>query len=333
MQENRPGCRISFPGAKKIRILQIVKRLIVLGGATASGKTAMALHLARHFRTEILSADSRQFYKGMAIGTAQPEKMALSSIKHHFIDFLEIQSPYSVGDFERDALLLLEKLFLTHDDVIITGGSGLFLKAVCEGLDVFPEVSPEIRLQVALGEQEGGLAWLQDQLRKQDPVYFEKVDQRNPARLRRALEVSWSAGSPYSSFLSHSKTPRFFESVYILLDLPRAALYTRIDERVDQMLAAGLEQEVRGLLPFRHLNPLKTVGYEEFFDYFDGLLTYEQAVEKIKQHTRNYAKRQATWFRKQADWAVFHPDDVEGILGYLARGDGDFFKNLPDGPT
>jgi tRNA dimethylallyltransferase len=290
--------------------LRIVKKLIVIGGATATGKTALAIKLAQHFGTEIISADSRQFYRGMSIGTAKPNAEELAAAKHHFIDSLDVTQSYSVGEFEQDCLRLLDTLFLTHDYVILVGGSGLFIRAVCEGLDSFPEVPEAVIQQVEDGEKNGGLPWLQQQVQQLDPEYFKQVDRNNPARLRRALEVCLAAAQPYSSFRSGQKQTRPFQPVYLLLDVPRPTLYARIDARVDAMISAGLENEARNLLPFRHLSALRTVGYEEFFDYFDENLTFLEAVDKIKQHSRNYAKRQATWFRKHGDWEVIDPSDA-----------------------
>lgn len=293
-----------------------MKYLIVIGGATATGKTALSIKLAQHFGTEILSADSRQFYRQMSIGTAKPDPETLALVKHHFIDSLDIEEAYSVGRFEREALACLDSIYLKHDVAIMVGGSGLFLRAVCEGLDVFPEVSPETRQAIANGEQQGGLSWLQEQVQTFDPEYFKQVDQQNPARLRRALEVCMESGQPYSSFRqTGARTQRPFTPIYILLEAPRAQLYARIDARVLEMLAAGLEAEARALLPYRELPALKTVGYEEFFEYFDGKISYETAVEKIQQHSRNYAKRQATWFRKHGEWKIFDPND-ESVLAY-----------------
>lgn len=280
-----------------------MKKLIVIGGATATGKTALAIQLAQQLDTEILSADSRQFYREMSIGTAKPSAAELAAAPHHFIDFLSVNDDYSVGDFERDALERLENIFARKDAAILVGGSGLYLRAVCEGLDSFPPVSPETRNAIAEGEKNGGLAWLQHELAARDPRQFEKTDRQNPARLRRALEVCWETGQPYSSFLQQSpKKPRPFTPQYILLDMPRPALYARIEARVDAMLAAGLETEAQSLLPYRHRPPLRTVGYEEFFDFFDGKISREAAIDKIKQHSRNYAKRQITWFAKHGNW-------------------------------
>lgn len=301
--------------------MRIVKKLIVIGGATATGKTALAIKLAQHFGTEIISADSRQFYRGMSIGTAKPSAEELAAAKHHFIDSLDVTQSYSVGEFEQDCLHLLDTLFQTHDYVILVGGSGLFIRAVCEGLDTFPEIPEKVLQQVETGEKNGGLSWLQQQVQALDPEYFKQVDRNNPARLRRALEVCLAAGQPYSSFRSGQKQTRPFQPVYLLLDVPRPTLYARIDARVDAMVAAGLEAEARNLLPFRHLSALRTVGYEELFDYFDGLLTFHEAVDKIKQHSRNYAKRQATWFRKHGDWMMVDPleplDSLEKVLGII----------------
>ena len=293
------------------------KYLIVIGGATATGKTALAIRLAQHFGTEILSADSRQFYREMSIGTAKPSAAELQAAPHHFIDSLSVAEDFSVGDFERGALETLDRIFQHHDVAILVGGSGLFLQAVCEGLDYFPEVSAETKTMVSEMMDSGGLDVLQTELQRLDPVYFASVDQQNPARLRRALEVCYASGLPYSSFLGKGKNERPFIPVYLLLDLPRAELYARIEERVDWMIAAGLEDEARALLPFRHLSALRTVGYEEFFEYFDGKISLPEAIDKIKQHSRNYAKRQATWFRKHGEWKAFRPEEWGEMLLYL----------------
>ncbi len=290
------------------------KKLIVIGGATATGKTALAIRLAQHFGTEILSADSRQFYREMTIGTAKPDASELAAVRHHFIDALSVADDYSVGDFERDALLALEKIFVEKDVAILAGGSGLYIRAVCEGLDSFPDISVATKKVVEEGWQNGGLAWLQTELALRDLVYFQTVDQQNPARLMRALEVCLETDRPYSGFLRNDKKTRDFKPVYVLMDLPRAELYARIEARVDVMVAAGLEAEAHALLPFRHRPALRTVGYEEWFDFFDGEVSRDTAIDKIKQHTRNYAKRQATWFRKHGAWNTVRPDDWEGIL-------------------
>ncbi len=293
------------------------KYLIVIGGATATGKTALAIRLAQHFGTEIISADSRQFYREMCIGTAKPTAAELQAAPHHFIDSLSVTRDFNVGDFEREALAALDRIFLEHDVAILVGGSGLFLQAVCEGLDYFPEVSAHIKKLVTEKMESLGLDWLQTELQRLDPVYYASVDRQNPARLRRALEVCYTSGQTFSSFLGQGKNKRSFIPVYLLLDLPRNELYARIEERVDRMLAEGLEAEARSLLPYRHLSALRTVGYEEFFEYFDGKLIYPEAVDKIKQHSRNYAKRQATWFRKHGAWTAFRPEQWEEMMEVL----------------
>ncbi|MBL7776207.1 MAG: tRNA (adenosine(37)-N6)-dimethylallyltransferase MiaA [Saprospiraceae bacterium] len=295
------------------------KTLFIIGGATASGKTAAALRLAEYFKTEILSADSRQFYREMRIGTAKPSPEELAAVRHHFIDSLSITDHYSVGDFERDALAILETLYERVDSAVLVGGSGLFLEAVSAGLDQFPAVSQEVKMQVAAGEKAGGLEWLQLQLSALDPAYFQRVDQQNPARLRRALEVCLASGQPYSAYLSRPKPRRPFTPVFMLLEWPRQELYTRIDARVDSMLEAGLEQEARQLYPYKHVPALRTVGYEEWWPYFEGDASREEVVEKIKQHSRNYAKRQATWFRKHGAWQAFHPAEQESMLRYCQQ--------------
>jgi tRNA dimethylallyltransferase len=282
--------------------------LFVIGGATATGKTALAIRLAQYLQTEIVSADSRQFYREMSIGTAKPTAAELAAVPHHFVNSLSVADDYSVGNFEKDALAVLDRIFRQHQYAILTGGSGLFLRAVCEGLDAFPEVSEAVRQQVECLWQERGLAGMQQQLQALDPVHFARIDPHNPARLRRALEVCLQSGQPYSSFLGASPAARPFDIRYLLLECPRLLLYQRIDARVDAMIAAGLEAEARALLPWRHRPALKTVGYEEFFACFDGLISRETAIEKIKQHSRNYAKRQATWFRKYGHWETVAPD-------------------------
>jgi len=295
-----------------------MKKLIVIGGATASGKTALAIRLAQYFGTEILSADSRQFYREMSIGTAKPNEQELAAAKHHFIDFLSVAENFSVGDFERDALARLDKIFQEKELAILVGGSGLYLRAVCEGLDKFPDISSDTKKKVEIGEQTGGLLWLQKELARLDPQHFARVDQQNPARLRRALEVCLETGQSYSSFLGQgSRQSRGFQPIYIYLDWPRPELYARIEARVDQMIQDGLEEEARGLLPFRDRAPLRTVGYEEFFDYFDGNLSLAETIGKIKQHSRNYAKRQVTWFSKHGDWKKFKPEAEAEILAYI----------------
>jgi tRNA dimethylallyltransferase len=293
------------------------KHLIVIGGATASGKTRLAIAVARHFKTEIVSADSRQFYREMSIGTAKPTAEELAAAPHHFVGNLSIHDYYSVGDFERDALVVLNQIFEKNDVAVMVGGTGLFIRAVCEGLDEFPETPLSIRQHFEEMYEKEGLEPLQKLLQTVDPEYFALVDQQNPMRLTRALAVWQSSGKPFSSFRTQSKKTRDFEPIYIATDLPRPDLYDRINKRVDIMMRDGLEAEARGLFPFRHLNALQTVGYQELFDFFDCKITVEEAVGKIKQHSRNYAKRQTTWFRKEAHWMRFEPSDTEGSLKFI----------------
>jgi tRNA dimethylallyltransferase len=293
------------------------KYLIVIGGATASGKTRLAIDLAQTFKTEILSADSRQFYREMSIGTAKPTTEELAAAPHHFVGNLSINDYYSVGDFERDAMGVLDKIFEKNDVAVMVGGTGLFIRAVCEGLDEFPETPLPIRQYFETLYTQEGIEPLQKLLQTVDPEYFAIVDQQNPMRLTRALAVWKTSGKPFSSFRTQSKKSRDFQPIYIVTDLERPILYDRINKRVDMMMAEGLEEEARSLYPFRQLNALQTVGYQELFDYFDGTLRREEAIDKIKQHSRNYAKRQTTWFRKEAHWARFNPLDTEGVVEWV----------------
>lgn len=293
------------------------KYLIVIGGATATGKTALAIEVARYFRAEIISADSRQFFREMSIGTAKPSGEELAAVPHHFINSHHIFEDYSVGDFEKEALTQLERLFQKTDIAVLTGGSGLFIRALCEGLDAYPEVPKEVVESLETTFQLEGIAALQAELRQSDPVYFERVDQNNPQRLIRALSVCRVSGRPFSSFQQQERTDRPFTPVYILLQMEREQLYARINRRVDAMMTAGLLEEVKTLYPHRHLNALQTVGYQELFDYLDGRVSLEEAIEKIKQNSRRYAKRQMTWFRKDPHWKAFRPEDKELIISYL----------------
>jgi len=294
------------------------KHLIVIAGATATGKTAVATSLAGYFNAPVLSADSRQFYREMTIGTAKPTADVLAEVPHYFVNALSIQEPYSAGRYERDALAVLEQVYQDGHVALLVGGSGLFIRAVCEGLDQFPEIPEATRAWVQQGEAVGGLTWLQQALAEADPVYFETVDRNNPARLRRALAVCHATGRPYSAFLTDVRPERPFVPHYLLLERPRQVLYDRINARVDAMVAAGLEAEARGLYPFRHLPALQTVGYKEWFDYFEGRVSREDTIVNIKQHTRNYAKRQDTWFRKHGLWTRFDPEDLPEITAWLA---------------
>lgn len=277
----------------------------------------MAIRLAQYFQTEILSADSRQFFQEMSIGTAKASQEELQAVPHHFINSLSVEQTYSVGDFERDALSLLARLYQKHQVVILAGGSSLYIKALCEGLDEFPGVPDLIRAEVEKLYQNEGIAALQQELDQVDPVYFEQVDRANPQRLIRAISVYRASGLPFSSFRTQQAEPRFFKPIYLWLELPREELYKRINQRVDQMLLAGLEEEARSLYAQRHLNALQTVGYQELFDYFAGDISREEAIELIKRNSRRYAKRQGTWMRRDGFWKTFSPDQFDSIIHYL----------------
>jgi len=277
------------------------KTLIVIAGPTASGKTAAAIELANYYKTVIISADSRQFYREMSIGTAKPSDEELAAAQHFFINSLSITENFTAGDYEVQALELLNRLFDEHHYVLLVGGSGLFIKAVCEGFDEFPDTEPGIREQLNSEFEEKGIVNLQEKLKIADPVYYTQVDINNPQRLIRALEVFIGTGKPYSSFRKSNATKRPFRVVKLGLTLPREKLYQRINHRVDEMVKTGLIEEVRSLLPYRHLNALNTVGYSELFDYFDGKTDFDTAIGLIKQNTRRFAKRQLTWFGKDKE--------------------------------
>lgn len=290
------------------------KTLLVIAGPTASGKTAFAIKMAQALNTVILSADSRQFYKEMSIGTAAPTEKELSQVQHYFVHHISIEDKYDVADYERDILKLLEKLFQTHDVVIMTGGSGLFIDAVCNGIDAMPDVQPETREKVQKLFDEGGLKALQKEVQHLDPEYYAIVDQQNPRRLQRALEVCYQTGQSFSSFRSGNTIQRDFEIKKYALLWDRQALIERIDRRVDLMMEQGLLEEAKSLYPNRHLNALNTVGYKELFAYFDGQCTLEEAVGQIKIHTRQYAKRQMTWLRRDNGYQWVTTDDLEEVI-------------------
>ncbi len=295
------------------------KTLIVVVGPTAIGKTALAIKLAQFYQTEIISADSRQFFKEMHIGTAKPSNEELATAHHHFINSHSIQTLFSTGDFESQALQLMDELFKKHKVLIMVGGSGLYIDAVCKGLDDLPEIDLSIR--EALNEKLAteGIETIKKQLQESDPEYYEKVDQSNPQRMIRGLEVVLSTGKKLSSFLTAKKKQRPFQIIKIGLNMDRALLYDRINHRVDLMMEAGLLEEAKLLLPHRQYNALNTVGYSELFDYFDGKTDLTSAVAMIKQNTRRFAKRQLTWFRRDENTAWFQPNQVEEIIQYLSK--------------
>lgn len=293
------------------------KFLIVIAGPTAVGKTALSIQLAKQYNSPIVSIDSRQIYRELEIGTAKPSPNELKSVTHYFINSQSIFDTYTVGDYETDALQLLDKLFLTHDIIISVGGSGLFVNTLCNGIDDIPEIDPEIREKLNTRFENEGLELLQKELQLADPVYFEKVDKNNPQRIIRALEVCIGTGQPFSSFLKADKKKRPFSIIKIGLELPREILYKRIDERMDIMLEAGLEKEARNFYPHKNLYALQTVGYSELFDYFDNKYDYEQAVFLLKRNSRRYAKRQLTWFKRDKEMKWFSPDEYEEIINYI----------------
>jgi len=292
-------------------------RLIVIVGATGSGKTDLSIRLARHYGAPILSTDSRQFYRGMRIGTACPTDEQLQQAEHHFIGSHSIHEDFNCGAFETAALERLKRLYRTHDTVIAVGGSGLYVKALCEGMDDLPQADPELRLTLNARLAEEGVDALAERLRELDPVYYETVDRHNPARVLRALEICLQTGIPYSELRTGRAKSRPFAICKIGVDLPRETLYERIDRRVELMMAEGLEAEARSLYPYRSLNALQTVGYQELFAFFDGSITREQAVERIQRNSRRYAKRQLTWFRRDAQIRWFAPDRFDLITAYI----------------
>ncbi|TPE44525.1 tRNA (adenosine(37)-N6)-dimethylallyltransferase MiaA [Pontibacter mangrovi] len=292
--------------------------LVVVVGPTAVGKTDLCVQLARHFQTEIISADSRQFFREMSIGTAKPSPAEQQGVKHHFVDSHSITEEYSAGAFEQDVLALLERLFQEHEVVIMTGGSGLYVRAVLEGMDEMPEIDPQVRAQLAEQYEQEGLQPLLFILQQLDPVYFAQVDKANPQRVVRALEVCLGSGKPYSSFRRSEGQERPFHIIKIGLNRDRAELYSRIDQRMDLMLAQGLSDEAKSLYPYREHNALQTVGYKEIFEYLEGKYDWDEAVRLLKRNSRRYAKRQLTWFNKRPDeYTWFHPEQQEEIVRYI----------------
>lgn len=293
--------------------------LIVIAGPTAIGKTAMGLALAKEFDTEILSADSRQFFREMSIGTAKPSLEEMQGIKHHFIDSHSISEPYNVGKYETEAISLLEKLFREKDAVIMVGGSGLYIDAVCKGFDELPEADVTVRQKIDRLLESEGIEALQKMLRQLDPVYYEQVDLQNPQRLSRALEVCLSSGQPYSALRKGKVKERNFEVIKIGLNTDREILYERINSRVDEMMRSGLLEEVKPLVAYKSANALQTVGYKELFDYLEGKTDLETAIGLIKQNTRKFAKRQLTWFKRDEEIKWFEPEEKEKIIEYIKQ--------------
>lgn len=290
--------------------------LLIILGPTASGKTDLAIKVAKMLGTEIISADSRQFYHELSIGTAKPTEKQLAEVKHHFIGHISISEDYNISMFEQDANNLLGKLFESHPTVVMTGGSGLYIDAVCNGLDDQPECDPAIRHQLNSEYKLYGIRYLRDELLRLDPAYYKVVDRSNPHRLIRALEVCMMTGKPYSSFRKGVQQHRSFKAVKFGIRISREELIARINRRVDQMIADGLIEEAKANFPYRKQNALNTVGYKEIFEYLDGNCTLEEAVEKIKINTRRYAKRQMTWFRKDPGINWIDPASFSSVVLY-----------------
>ncbi len=293
--------------------------LIVLLGPTGVGKTDVSIDIAHHFSCDIISADSRQFFREMKIGTAVPSDDQLKKIKHHFIRFISVKDYYSSSLFERDVLKILPSMFGKNKRVIMTGGSGMYIDAVCNGIDDIPDTDQAVREKYTIIYKNQGIEGLRFALRRLDPEHYEKVDLKNPKRIIRALEVCETTGRPYSSFLKKEKRKRDFEILKIGLERPREELFNRINQRVDKMLDEGLENEARDLYELRHLNALNSVGYREFFDFFEGKISRDKAIELVKRNTRRYAKRQMTWWAKDKSISWFKSDYQPEIIRFLSN--------------
>ena len=290
------------------------KKLIVIVGPTAVGKTSVAITVAKHFGTEIVSADSRQIFRELNIGTAKPSPTELQQVTHHFINSHSIHEPYDAAQYGNDALMLISQRFMLHDQLILCGGSGLYVKAVCEGFDEIPAIPEAIRENLMKEYEKHGIKVLQDKMKTMDPEYFQEIDQQNPHRLIRALEVVEGTGMSIRSFQKKNKLEHPFSIVKIGLTLPREILYDRIDRRMDDMISQGLFAEAETLYPLRHINALQTVGYQEIFDYIDGKYDRDEAVRLLKRNSRRYAKRQLTWFQRDSDIIWMEPDNIDGII-------------------
>jgi tRNA dimethylallyltransferase len=297
-----------------------MKYLITIVGPTAIGKTSLSIALAQHLQCDIISCDSRQFFKEMQIGTAVPSPEELATAKHHFIQNKSIFENYTVGEFEKEAISKLAELFLSNDYVIMVGGSGLYVDAVLKGFDDFPEIDSSVRKEVTSNYEKLGIEYLQTELKKHDPNYFDVVAKENPQRMMRALEVCIGSGKPYSSFLNQKKNTRSFTPILVGLEANRSVIYDRINQRVDLMLDEGLLAEAEKLFPHKNLNALQTVGYRELFQYFEGEIFLDFAIEEIKKNTRRFAKRQLTWFKRNEDtcWFDYLTDRMK-IIEYIER--------------
>lgn len=295
----------------------MAKTLIIIAGPTAVGKTALSIQLAKVYACPVISADSRQFYKEMNIGTAKPTSEEMQDVKHYFIDNISIHDTYNAGQYEREAIECIEQLFKEHEILILVGGSGLYINAILNGVDEFEVIPQEIREQLIKNYNEKGLSYLQEELKQRDEVYYNQVDLNNPQRIMRALEVCIHNNKPYSGFRKKEKKERSFDTINLLINTEREILYDRINKRVDLMISQGLLAEAKTLYEQKQLNALNTVGYKELFDFMDGKCTLEEAVSMIKQNSRRYAKRQLTWFNHQGEFETFAPTDLEKIKAYI----------------
>jgi len=293
------------------------KKIIIIVGPTAIGKTALSIELANALNTEIISCDSRQFYKELKIGAAPPNAKELAAAKHHFIHHLSVTDDYNAGEFEINAIAKIKELHKTKDTIIIVGGSGLYVDSICKGFDKMPEIPDQIRIKLNLKLEKKGLVWLQEEVKKSDPKFYTTCDQQNPQRLLRALEVFTATGEPFSSYKSAKPKDRPFEIIKIGLTTEREILYKKINTRVDEMLENGLLEEVESLISLHQRNALKTVGYKEIFSFYNNECTLEKAVENIKQNTRRFAKRQLTWFRKDKNTTWFEPNQISEIKMFI----------------
>ena len=295
-----------------------MKYLITIVGPTAIGKTSLSIALAKHFNCDIISCDSRQFYKEMQIGTAVPTTEELAEAQHHFIQNKSIIENYTVGDFEKEAIAKIDELFLTNDYIVMVGGSGLYVDAVLKGFDEFPEINASVREEVTYNYEKFGIEYLQTELEKRDPNYFKVVSKENPQRIMRALEVCIGSGKPYSTFLNLKKNTRNFTPILIGLEAERSIIYDRINQRVNCMINEGLLAEAKALFPHKKLNALHTVGYRELFQYFEEEISLQFAIEEIKKNTRRFAKRQLTWFKRNENIKWFdYLTNKEEIINYI----------------
>ncbi|HEX6226136.1 MAG TPA: tRNA (adenosine(37)-N6)-dimethylallyltransferase MiaA [Chryseolinea sp.] len=301
-----------LPGLKKGD-----KTLLVVAGPTAVGKTGVAIKIAQAFRTDVVSADSRQIFKELTIGTAKPSEEELAQVRHHFVNTHSIKDDYDAAQYGRDALALISRLFEQHDVLILCGGSGLYIQAVCDGFDDIPEVSPGLREQLVHQYEQHGVQWLQERMQQLDNDHFQQIDQKNPHRLIRALEVRLSTGKSISAFRTRNKITHAFSIVKIGLELPREELYRRIDDRMDSMIRQGLFDEAKKLYQYKNRRALQTVGYQEIFDFMDGKYELDEAIRLLKRNSRRYAKRQLTWFKRDAEMNWFSGRDIEKIMEFV----------------